>query len=71
MLTPTSILAILPAFGGGELMVVLALVLILFGGDNGTRLGDTWRYDIATNVWTQIGGAGPAPRRWAAMTLHG
>lgn len=45
--------------------------LLLFGGDNGVRLGDTWRYDIATNAWTQIVGAGPAPRRWAAMTLHG
>ena len=38
MLTPTSILAILPAFGGGELMVVLALVLILFGGDRMPQL---------------------------------
>lgn len=46
--------------------------LLLFGGDSGAgRLGDTWRYDIGNNTWTQIGGNGPSPRRWAAMTLYG
>ena len=56
--------ACLCAFGNGS--------LLLFGGDDGVgRLGDTWRYDIATNTWTQILGAGPSPRRWAAMTLYG
>lgn len=46
--------------------------LLLFGGDSGSgRLGDTWRYDIATNTWTQILGPGPSPRRWAAMAQHG
>ena len=56
--------ACLCAFGNGS--------LLLFGGDDGVgRLGDTWRYDIGSNTWTQIGGNGPSPRRWAAMTLYG
>lgn len=38
MLTSAPSLALLPAFGGGELMVVLALVLILFGGDKMPQL---------------------------------
>jgi hypothetical protein len=52
------------AFGNGS--------MLLFGGDSGAgRLGDTWRYDIGSNTWTQISGPGPSARRWAAMTLHG
>lgn len=45
--------------------------LVVFGGDTGgttpTLLGDTWEWDPTTNAWTQITGAGPAARRWAAM----
>lgn len=56
--------ACLAPLGNGE--------LLLFGGDSGAgRLGDTWRYDIGANTWTQVVTPGPSPRRWAAMALHG
>jgi hypothetical protein len=38
--------------------------LLLFGGrtDDGTPLGDTWRFDLRKQEWMQITGSGPSPR---------
>lgn len=37
--------------------------LIMFGGSRGTDfLGDTWTFDLATQVWTEFQGTGPGSR---------
>jgi galactose oxidase-like protein/Kelch motif protein len=38
--------------------------LLLFGGrtDDGTPLGDTWRFDLKKQEWLQLTGPGPSPR---------
>ncbi|MEM7798140.1 MAG: kelch repeat-containing protein [Chloroflexota bacterium] len=44
------------AIGNGQILI--------FGGRTaaGTLLGDTWVYDIATNSWSEVSGAGPEAR---------
>lgn len=47
-------------------------VLVIFGGEDpsGGLLGDTWQWDPATNVWTDVTpttGGSPSPRRFSAM----
>jgi N-acetylneuraminic acid mutarotase len=43
--------------------------VILFGGFGETYLGDTWSYDPAANLWTELKPAGevPAPRGFHSM----
>ncbi len=45
--------------------------LILFGGRDGegAPLGDTWRFDLASERWEQIEGSGPAPRFGHAVAV--
>lgn len=50
--------------------------MVLFGGCASgygpCPIGDTWRFDIATQSWTQANSASaPAPRYWQAMTAVG
>ena len=44
--------------------------LIVFGGQDGTGalLADTWEWDPGTNAWTNITSAGPAARRFTALS---
>src|SRR5262249_25005085 len=58
-----------PPFRGGAAFAFdpVRARTVLFGGYDALLglLGDTWEWD--GNVWTQFGGAGPAPRLDAAM----
>lgn len=41
--------------------------VVLFGGEGGTGLGDTWSFDLANATWTHLQPlASPSPRSWAA-----
>jgi len=35
--------------------------VVLFGGWDGVDFNDTWAYDVATGVWTELDPAGPVP----------
>lgn len=48
--------------------------VVLFGGSTtmgGGALGDTWVFDVATEQWSTVGGAGPAARHQHAMVPMG
>lgn len=43
--------------------------IILFGGYDGSALGDTWSYDLNTNSWEDLkSSVEPSPRYWHAMS---
>jgi hypothetical protein len=60
-----------PAGRYGHVLCPLPGGALLFGGHNGSFLGDTWIYTAATNTWSQVATpTAPSPRRWAAAAFH-
>ena len=46
--------------------------VLLFGGYDGARDGETWVYDLSDNNWTNMAPAtGPSARYWHAMASLG
>ncbi len=63
----------LPSRRGAHSMVYdpVSHQMIMFGGsgDTGTSLDDTWAYDPATNIWTELEPAGTLPSARSAHSL--